>query len=240
MKFLLLIICFLAANISFSQDSLRKSFSVGLFGSYGFGYRILKENNSSSDATMPLLIKARKERDFAASYLSFGVSFNYYFKNKLFLSFGENYNSFNYQTKETYYVSSAADPSIPEKFQTCYQTNTFELPLSIGYAKPLKKFELSGQVGIGTHLIYQALQSEKNWYYNGYTKTRTKDYSSQIFGFCLSLNSSIAFAYNPIKQISIRLSPELKYGITPINNTPLQTKILGYGVNLSVFYNLLK
>lgn len=245
----LLIIFVCIANIGFSQDSLkiampndslRKTFSIGLNSSYGYGYRILKENKNSNDANIQKQIKANNERDFTSIYQSFGINMSHYFKNKLFLSYGLNYNSFNYQTKEIELIPITPDPSVPQKIQYTYQTNTFEMPIYFGYSKAIKKIELLGQVGIGSHLIYQATQTERNWYSIGSVKSKTTFYSPQMFGMCFSLNSMLSFSYNPIKQFSIRLSPEIKYGITSINNTPLQTKILGYGVNLGLFYNIIK
>ncbi len=223
-----------------TDSTVRKKFSIGFSTSYGFGYRKLSQNKNSKDINLPIVIKANNENEVKGVYQSIGINFNYYFKNRISLGFDVNYNTFNYNTKMSYFSSPIYDPTLPEKAQTYYSYGTIELPLYIGYSYKIKKFDIFANLGIGTHYLYQASSTLKSWYADGTITSKTIDkgyltyFNNNRNEFFLSVNSKIGVAYNPIKLLSIRLSPELKYGITPIANTPILSKLIGYGFNLSI------
>ena len=240
------ILFFIISQISYSQsDSLKRTkISIGVNASIGYSFRNLKQNKNSSDNFIPGIIKLRNGNEVKDVSQTLGITFNYYFKNKLSLGFDFNYNTFNYKTKITYPNITTFDPTIPLKWASYFQYATLEIPIYIGYNYSIKKIDFFANIGIGSHYLIKANTIDQSWYADGsvVTKTFDKTYSNNFNhnrnDFFWSFNSKIGIAYNPIKLLCIKLSPELKYGITAINTETIQTKLFSYGINLSVSLKL--
>lgn len=241
MKNILILILF-TCQFAFSQtDSLsRKKINFGLSGSLGFAYRKLIQNKNKDGVNIPKVIELRNDFEVKDKYTSFGLTFNYYFKKWISIGVDLNYNNFNYKTKQEIFYPTIYDPTIPDKSQTFYQFGTIEMPIYVGYYYTIKKFNLFVNIGLGTHYLAKANSVYTNWYPNGDVKVKTIDktydtsFNHNLNNFYLSLNSKLGVDYSPLSYLSIRLSPELKYGITPINKDNINTKLFGYGLNLSL------
>lgn len=233
-NYFLFLIIFTSSTL-FAQHKL----SVAPIVSTDYSFRTL-----SGDANNQSMIDYRNSNEIPKIGFRVGADFHYKISKKISIKTGMRFASAGYQNKKINNLNweseydpltgiTTNDPSLPHELQLNYKYYFIEIPLAIRYNIMHKKITYYIEGGFSTMV---------------YTNNRTKQVTDKDIKYSketiakfnpISMNAlaSLGIQYQFTKKISPFIQPTFRYGLTSINDNPIQMKLHTLGCEIGVRYS---
>jgi hypothetical protein len=141
------------------------------------------------------------------------------------------------------------DPSIPNsiyqnglyyspKHNSTYTYQFLEVPLKFNFYILNKRFKLFPSIGASANLFIGKKTQTTYFYNDGSTQTETSHEfnSNYIPKMNVALIASIGCSYDLSKRLFIKLEPNFRSFIIPINELPVSSYLYSFGCNAGLYY----
>jgi len=213
------IIAFLLLIITINLIGQDNKFSVGLIGSLGTNKFYFEETGFNYDYISKL--------DF-----SYGIGFQYYFLEKVFISSGIKCLTIGYKVKYNYILRDPGDPAFPR--QSELNVSYLKVPIMIGYKVfQTKKFSFNPSLGIS--ICFETNRTGTTIYEDN-SERESELLDEDINTTIVLCNLDFGVEYHLKDKFKIGLEPYIGKGLNKLNDDTMSSGQLSYGGIPGLFY----
>lgn len=232
---------------SYRAKQKASGMEVGISFSPDLAYRILDNKNGS--AQTDTRIKIRNEGEQAKFGMTADLSFSYWFGARFGIQTGLSYSNRGHQTTKTelnpiggidpyYGFVYEPDSSGPTELRFLDEFHYLGLPFLLNFRTSSSKWQFFSSAGLIPEFLLNS-SSRTIFYYRDGNKEKESRPSTQEFNRINIVGSlSIGLEYLLSKEASLRMTPNLRFGLLQIINTPITAYLYNAGLQIGYYRRL--
>ncbi len=238
-----LIVALFSANVKSQDTSVIKhaniepvKFKIGLNFSPGIGYRTIV-NNRLKASVAPIIKESLNKLDSISYTYSTGIKMEWNIQKQWIIQLGFQFSRMRFSSGKdeptgAYIFYTNNSPN------TVYEFSYIDIPVFLSYIIGKKKWQIIPAFGLTPNLLINENSYNFDYLVNGTMITSPVKYKMSQFPLTASAIASIGINYNLSRKLTLRLSPQFKHALTPINQSNINIYLYSSNIDFTIFWNV--